>query len=304
MAEIIADNKGKILTYDKNNGNIYNNGRNTTKVDKMIAQKNADVSPVVIKTGSTTPYADKTTSTKKKSSSNKTSTPAATETYETYEEEVIPTGSSGSSGSSKTSGGTTATTTPQTTLNSLVDSLYGAQDTAYQGMADSANASLKSAYDYNLQKQAAERDEALREAYIQGEMSKRNIAEQLSRQGIVGGAAESTLARLISNYQGARNEARGDYASGVQEMGNNYMTNANQNANYYKQQAQTRKNTIYDTLLNYMLSNYGKTTQTGSTKSYTYDENGNVTGITETPQYSIDTDTAKKLAAIIGSLSA
>lgn len=303
MAEIIADNKGKILTYDKNTKTVYNNGRNTTKVDKMIAQKNADVFPVVIKTGSTTPYADKTTSTKKKSSSNKTSTPAATETYETYEEEVIPTGSSGSSGEKTTSGGTSATT-PKTTLNSLVDSLYGAQDTAYQGMADSANASLKSAYDYNLQKQAAERDEALREAYIQGEMSKRNIAEQLSRQGIVGGAAESTLARLISNYQGARNEARGDYASGVQEMGNNYMTNANQNTNYYKQQAQTRKNTIYDTLLNYMLSNYGKTTQTGTTKSYTYDENGNVTGITETPQYSIDTDTAKKLAAIIGSLSA
>jgi len=303
MAEIIADNKGKILTYDKNTGNIYNNGRNTTKVDKMIAQKNADVFPVVIKTGSTTPYADKTTSTKSKSSSSGSSNRSSSnnETYEDYS--GVGTVSSGSSGQKTTSGGTSATT-PQTTLNSLVDSLYGAQDTAYQGMADSANASLKSAYDYNLQKQAAERDEALREAYIQGEMSKRNIAEQLSRQGIVGGAAESTLARLISNYQGARNEARGDYASGVQEMGNNYMTNANQNANYYKQQAQTRKNTIYDTLLNYMLSNYGKTTQTGTTKSYTYDENGNVTGITETPQYSIDTDTAKKLAAIIGSLSA
>lgn len=302
MAEIIADNKGKILTYDKNNGNIYNNGRNTTKVDKMIAQKNADVFPVVIKTGSTTPYADKTTSTKSKSSSSGSSNRSSNnETYEDYS--GVGTVSSGSSDKKTTSGGTSATT-PQTTLNSLVDSLYGAQDTAYQGMADSANASLKSAYDYNLQKQAAERDEALREAYIQGEMSKRNIAEQLSRQGIVGGAAESTLARLISNYQGARNEARGDYASGVQEMGNNYMTNANQNTNYYKQQAQGRKNTIYDTLLNYMLSNYGKTTQTGSTKSYTYDENGNVTGITETPQYSIDTDTAKKLAAIIGSLSA
>lgn len=303
MAEIIADNKGKILTYDKNNGNIYNNGRNTTKVDKMIAQKNADVSPVVIKTGSKTPYADKATSTKSKSSSSGSSNRSSSnnETYEDYS--GVGTVSSGSSGQKTTSGGT-STTTPQTTLNSLVDSLYGAQDTAYQGMADSANASLKSAYDYNLQKQAAERDEALREAYIQGEMSKRNIAEQLSRQGIVGGAAESTLARLISNYQGARNEARGDYASGVQEMGNNYMTNANQNTNYYKQQAQGRKNTIYDTLLDYMLSNYGKTTQTGSTKSYTYDENGNVTGITETPQYSIDTDTAKKLAAIIGSLSA
>ena len=87
-------------------------------------------------------------------------------------------------------------------------------------------------------------------------------------------------------------------------MGQNYMTNANQNTNYYKQQAQTRKNTIYDTLLNYLLENEGKATQTGTTKSYTYDENGNVTGITETPQYSINTDTAKKLAAIIGSLSA
>jgi hypothetical protein len=299
MAEIIADNNGNRLTYDKNNGNIYNNGRNTTKVDKMIAQKNADAFPVTKPSTTTT-----TETTKKKSSSSSkksSSSTAAAPAYQEYYEEPLSVGSisSGSSG-----GGKTTTPSSTTTLNSLVDSLYGAQDTAYQGMADSANASLKSAYDYNLQKQAAERDDALREAYVQGEMSKRNIAEQLSRQGIVGGAAESTLARLISNYQGARNEARGDYASGVQEMGNNYMTNANQNTNYYKQQAQGRKNTIYDTLLNYLLENEGKTTQTGSTKSYTYDENGNVTGITETPQYSINTDTAKKLAAIIGSLSA
>lgn len=297
MAEIIADNKGKILTYDKNTKTVYNNGRNTTKVDKMVAQKNADAFPV------TKPRA---------------AAPAYQEYYEeplhdhgndkkealVIEQKKPVVRSVGSVSSGSSGGGKTTTPSSTTTLNSLVDSLYSSQDTAYQGMADSANASLKAAYDYNLQKQAAERDEALREAYIQGEMSKRNIAEQLSRQGITGGAAESTLARLISNYQGARNEARGDYASGVQEMGNNYMTNANQNTNYYKQQAQTRKNTIYDTLLNYMLSNYGKTTQTGTTKSYTYDENGNVTGITETPQYSIDTDTAKKLAAIIGSLSA
>jgi len=297
--EVIADNNGNRLTYDKNTKTVYNNGRNTTKVDKMIAQKNADAFPVTKPSATTT-----TETTKKKSSSSSkksSSSAAAAPAYQEYYEEPLSVGSisSGSSG-----GGKTTTPSSTTTLNSLVDSLYASQDTAYQGMADSANASLKSAYDYNLQKQAAERDDALREAYIQGEMSKRNISEQLSRQGIIGGAAESTLARLISNYQGARNEARGDYASGVQEMGNNYMTNANQNTNYYKQQAQGRKNTIYDTLLNYLLDNYGKTTQTGSTKSYTYDENGNVTGITETPQYSVDTDTAKKLAAIIGSLSA
>lgn len=297
--EVIADNNGNRLTYDKNTKTVYNNGRNTTKVDKMIAQKNADAFPV------TKPSATTTTETTKKkpssSSKKSSSSTAAAPAYQEYYEEPLSVGSisSGSSG-----GGKTTTPSSTTTLNSLVDSLYGAQDTAYQGMADSANASLKAAYDYNLQKQAAERDDALREAYIQGEMSKRNISEQLSRQGIIGGAAESTLARLISNYQGARNEARENYASGVQELGNNYMTNANQNTNYYKQQAQGRKNTIYDTLLNYLLENEGKTTQTGTTKSYTHDENGNVTGITETPQYSINTDTAKKLAAIIGSLSA
>jgi hypothetical protein len=269
---------------------------NAAQIDKANAIKNADAFPV---TKSNSGSSGKTNSTKGSGGGG-----TGASSNDDYEYSSGSYGSSGSSGGSRKTSGGTSTTTPQTTLNSLVDSLYGAQDTAYQGMADSANASLKSAYDYNLQKQGAERDDALREAYIQGEMSKRNIAEQLSRQGIVGGAAESTLARLISNYQGARNEARGDYASGVQEMGNNYMTNANENTNYYKQQAQGRKNTIYDTLLNYMLSNYGKTTQTGSTKSYTYDENGNVTGITETPQYSIDTDTAKKLAAIIGSLSA
>lgn len=293
--EVIADKNGNRLTYDKNTKTTYNNGKNTTKYDKMVAQKNADAFPVTKTT--TNPNTGSTTT--KKSNSNKSYTPAATETYESYEE-ALPTDSSGSSGGSRrTSSGTTATTT----LNSLVDSLFNSQDTAYQGMADTANASLKSAYDYNLQKQGAERDAALREAYVQGQLNQRNIAEQLSRQGITGGAAESTLARLISDYQGSRNEARGNYASGAQELGQNYMTNANENTNYYKQQAQTRKNTIYDTLLDYMLTNYGKATQTGTTKTYTYDADGNITGTKETPQYSIDTDTAKKLAAIIGSLS-
>ena len=332
MAEIIADNNGKRITYNKNTGKIStaktpgqitgtgslthtSSGGSThggsgssftvspttalklatdkaTAADKATAKSNSTYS-------STTKKSSSSGSSTNKSSSKKSSSSGSSYTEPTSEEYYYG-DSSGSSGGSKTSSGTTATTT----LNSLVDSLYNSQDTAYQGMADSANASLKSAYDYNLQKQAAERDAALREAYVQGQLSQRNIAEQLSRQGITGGAAESTLARLISDYQGARNSARSDYSSGVQEMGQNYMTNANQNTNYYKQQAQTRKNTIYDTLLNYLLENEGKATQTGTTKSYTYDENGNVTGITETPQYSINTDTAKKLAAIIGSLSA
>ena len=294
--EVIADNNGNRLTYDKNTKTTYNNGKNTTKYDAMVSQKNADASPIVIKSGSTTPYASNSTSSKTSSSKKSSAASTSADDYYTYgaEEEE-----SGSSGSSRISNGTTATTT----LNSLVDSLFNSQDTAYQGMTDTANASLKSAYDYNLQKQGAERDAALREAYVQGQLNQRNIAEQLSRQGITGGAAESTLARLISDYQGSRNEARGNYASGAQELGQNYMTNANENTNYYKQQAQTRKNTIYDTLLDYMLTNYGKATQTGTTKTYTYDADGNITGTTETPQYSIDTNTAKKLAAIIGSLS-
>ena len=338
MAEIIADNNGNRLTYDKNTGKTTSTKTAGQITGTAVLSNTGNGSAArTTSSGSTSGGGGSsfTTSTsnaaikKLQEATDKATTQDKALAKKIYYDKAdadtgddggggggggggsyndsydsgsyVSSGSSGSSsGGSKTSSGTTSTTT----LNSLVDSLYGAQDTAYQGMADSANASLKAAYDYNLQKQAAERDEALREAYIQGEMSKRNIAEQLSRQGITGGAAESTLARLISNYQGARNEARGDYASGVQEMGNNYMTNANQNTNYYKQQAQTRKNTIYDTLLNYLLENYGKTTQTGSTKSYTYDENGNVTGITETPQYSVDTDTAKKLAAIIGSLSA
>lgn len=327
MAEIVSDKNGKIVVYDpktgrtttqKSTGQITGTAKlvqpqqkaSTAQLTAVDNAKNATSNNTYDHTANTATLTaidnaknatqsntTKTTTSNKSSSSGSSNRSSNNETYEDYS--GVGTVSSGSSG-----GGKTTTPSSTTTLNSLVDSLYASQDTAYQGMADSANASLKAAYDYNLQKQAAERDAALREAYIQGEMSKRNIAEQLSRQGIIGGAAESTLARLISDYQGARNEARENYASGAQELGNNYMTNANQNTNYYKQQAQTRKNTIYDTLLNYMLSNYGKTTQTGTTKSYTYDENGNVTGITETPQYSIDTDTAKKLAAIIGSLSA
>jgi hypothetical protein len=59
--EVIADNNGNRLTYDKNTKTVYNNGRNTTKVDKMVAQKNADAFPV------TKPSTTTTTETTKRS---------------------------------------------------------------------------------------------------------------------------------------------------------------------------------------------------------------------------------------------
>lgn len=49
-------------------------------------------------------------------------------------------------------------------------------------------------------------DKALQQAYINRMLQQRNLQQQLTAQGISGGASETTQASMLNNYQNSRND--------------------------------------------------------------------------------------------------
>ena len=77
-----------------------------------------------------------------------------------------------------------------------------AREEAYQKAA----AAQQNTYNNNVSQLNSTTDDALREAYINRMLSQRNLQQQLTAQGISGGASETTQASMLNNYQDSRNE--------------------------------------------------------------------------------------------------
>lgn len=78
--------------------------------------------------------------------------------------------------------------------------------------------------DFNLSSSAIERqaEDALREAYINNMLSKKNLHQNLTAQGMSGGAAESTIANLMNNYGNSRNAIEIQRNADLASLRNNY----------------------------------------------------------------------------------
>ena len=78
--------------------------------------------------------------------------------------------------------------------------------------------------DFNLSSSAIERqaENALREAYINNMLSKKNLHQNLTAQGMSGGAAESTIANLMNNYGNSRNAIEIQRNADLASLRNNY----------------------------------------------------------------------------------
>lgn len=71
-------------------------------------------------------------------------------------------------------------------------------------------------------------DRALQEAYINKRMAERVLPQQLTAQGLSGGASESAIAGLINNYGNARNNidvTRNENLSGLEQTYNQNLAN-------------------------------------------------------------------------------
>lgn len=80
------------------------------------------------------------------------------------------------------------------------------------------------------------REDSLREAYVQNQQDKSNLAKTLATSGIRGGATESSNIKLASNYGANRNAANSTYADNV----NTINQNVDSNITDYRQNMESR----------------------------------------------------------------
>lgn len=109
-------------------------------------------------------------------------------------------------------------------------------------------------------------DEALREAYIDNMLNQRALNQQLAGQGIVGGAAESVLARAYNNYGNNRNEIErnrmdnlrsllGNYQGTLGDIENSYLAGMSDADSDYSGSIADAMTSYYDRLANMQAQN-------------------------------------------------
>ena len=82
----------------------------------------------------------------------------------------------------------------------VLDKLKGNYDTSVN--------TINADYDTSISRQNADAEDALRQAYINYMMSRKNMDSALARQGYTGGLSESNQARMFNNYGNIRNDIR------------------------------------------------------------------------------------------------
>lgn len=92
-------------------------------------------------------------------------------------------------------------------------------------MYNKAAAAQKSAYDSNVSQLNSTTNKALQEAYINRMLQSRNLQQQLSAQGISGGASETTQASMLNNYQNSRNDLETERSRQLANLMQTYQNN-------------------------------------------------------------------------------
>ena len=96
-----------------------------------------------------------------------------------------------------------------------------AREEAYQKAASQQ----KKNYEYSTGLLNDQTNNALREAYINRMLSQRNLQQQLTAQGLNGGASETTTASLTNNYGNARNQLETERQRQQAALLNTYQNN-------------------------------------------------------------------------------
>lgn len=102
---------------------------------------------------------------------------------------------------------------------------------------------IREQYDLAAENLRRERDEALRENWVLRQKAEAALPEKLAAAGINGGASETVLAKLSSEYEGRRGDIVGDYMESLGELG----------AKSLEEKAETEKN-FNEQWLEYLIS--------------------------------------------------
>lgn len=140
------------------------------------------------------------------------------------------TGGSGGSGGSGGAGRTTPTTSAGGTNPYLaqmadwygaaignIENAYNSAAASYANSLASAQGQINAAYNKSYHDVKRDAERALREAYINNMMNKRDLQQSLSAQGLTGGASETTMASMANQYGNSR--------TGINENWNDNIAN-------------------------------------------------------------------------------
>lgn len=111
---------------------------------------------------------------------------------------------------------------------------WDAKTGALKDNLNSTLANLQRQYDASKNEVNADANKSLREAYINYMLNKKNLNQNLTAQGIGGGAAESTMAGMYNNYGNSRNNINTTLNDNLTSLENTYqgnISNANQQYN-------------------------------------------------------------------------
>lgn len=119
----------------------------------------------------------------------------------------------------------------QNAYNRGMNALNSAYDSQMGSLSSNLNETRSQlANQYNRSKQNVNDDAAnsLRQAYINSMLSKRNLGQQMSAQGLTGGASETTMANMLNNYGNARNNINTTANSNLANLEGNYSNSLSQ----------------------------------------------------------------------------
>lgn len=149
---------------------------------------------------------------------------------------------------------------------------------ALQANYNNAKSRLDSSFNQGETELNQNADRALREAYIDNMLNQRALNQQLAGQGIIGGAAESVLARAYNDYGNNRNEIErnrmdnlrsllGNYQGTLGDIENSYLAGmADADSDYSGSIADAMTN-YYDRLANMQAQNAASQYRTALGKS-------------------------------------
>lgn len=118
---------------------------------------------------------------------------------------------------------------------------------------------LAASRDYSNKNINTDADDSLRQAYINAMLQKKNLRQNMTAQGLSGGANESTLASLSNNYGNARTDVNTQRDKSLADLEQTYNTNLSQAQQQYNSalssldlQRMQLENAAQDALANYM----------------------------------------------------
>lgn len=122
---------------------------------------------------------------------------------------------------------------------------WNAKTGALKSNLDSTLAGLQRQHDTSKGEVQNDANKSLREAYVNYMMNKKNLNQNLTAQGIGGGAAESTMAGMYNNYGNSRNNINTTLNDNLTSLENTYQGNISS--------AQQQYNSAYaEALSNYL----------------------------------------------------